>query len=129
MSNKPAASAAPRLIPVYTTKGDVGAILIYPYLFNQNGEWIGWIASDRKVYSVHGQFAGILTPDPRIVRKIEAAYDEPEQLPPEQRSNIRVPASFPLAPMMPELPMGMMDVLDDAPELLSPIDYGLKDLD
>lgn len=129
MSNKSLEEPVHHLIPIYTTRGDVGAILLYPNLFNLLGEWIGWVSANRKIYSVHGQYVGNLTNDPRIFRKIEAVYDEPEHIPPNRPSCIRVPAAFPLAPMMPELPMGMMDVLDDAPELLSPTDYGLKDLD
>src|SRR6266511_2009852 len=57
------------LIPVYTTKGDAEAFLSYPYLFNHNGEWIGWVTPSREVYSVLGQYVGTLTSDPRIVRK------------------------------------------------------------
>lgn len=129
MSNKPSGDSSLRLIPIFTTRGDVGAILVYPHLFSLLGEWIGWISPERKVFSVHGQFVGYLTKDPRILRKTETLYDEPEQTPPHKPSSIRVPATFPLAPMMSELPMGMMDVLDEAPELLSPIDFGLKDLD
>lgn len=125
MSNDPRL----RLIPIYTTKGDVGAVLVYPHLFNIQGEWIGWVTADRIVYSVHGHFAGYLSHDPRILRKREAFYDLPEQQPPFKPANIRVPVNFPLPPMMPELAMGMMDVLDEAPELLSPVDCGLKDLD
>ena len=125
MLNEPRA----RMIPIFTTKGDVGAVLVYPYLYNILGEWIGWLTADRKVYSVHGRFVGYLTKDPRILRKREVVYDEPDQNPPFKPTNILLPSSFPLAPMMSELAMGMMDVLDEAPDLLAPIDFGLKDLD
>jgi hypothetical protein len=119
----------PRLIPIYTTRGDAGAYLGYPYIFSRLGEWIGWVSPDRKVYSVHGEYVGYLTNDPRVLRKQEASYDEQPHTPPPAPGNVRIPPTVPLAPMMSELKMGMIDVLEEEPELLSPIDFGLKDLD
>jgi hypothetical protein len=37
---------------------------------------------------------------------------------------IKTPAISPLAPMMPELTFGEMDVLMDRPDLLPPVDFG-----
>ncbi len=88
-----------------------------------------YFAYQLKYDSVHGRFVGYLTIDPRILRKREVVYNEPDQKPPFKPTNILLPSSFPLAPMMSELSMGMMDVLDEAPDLLAPIDFGLKDLD
>jgi len=113
-----------RLIPVYTTRGDVGAFLVYPYLFNRQGEWIGWVAQDRKVYSVYGHFVGRMSSEPRILRKPSRAFDQPKNQPPARPGKITVPATVPLAPMMSDLPMGEIDVLDDAPELLPTTDAG-----
>ena len=31
------------LIPIYTTKGDAEASLAYPYLYNRNGDWVGFV--------------------------------------------------------------------------------------
>ncbi len=57
------------LIPVYNSKGDAEAFLEYPYLFNRNGEWVGFVTQKREVYSVLGYYVGFLTNDPRILRK------------------------------------------------------------
>ena len=117
---------APKLniIPIYTSRGDVGALLRYPYIYNRLGEWIGWVTSDRQVYSVHGHYVGFLTNDPRILRKESSGFLRSRLNPPEAPENIRMPANFPLAPMMSELTIGTYDVLDDAPDLLPAIDFG-----
>ncbi len=58
-----------RIIPIYSSRGEVEAFLVFPYLFNQSGEWIGCVTSQREVYSVLGAYVGVLTNDPRIVRR------------------------------------------------------------
>ncbi len=106
------------MIPIYTTRGDVGAILVYPHLFNLQGEWIGWVTPDREVYGVHGLYAGTLSREMRIVRRHAAAATLPRRRPPAPPAPIRPPSHFPLAPQMPELPMHMIDVLEEEPERL-----------
>ena len=49
-------STQPPLIPIYTSKGDAEAFLLYPYLFNRSGDWIGFVTPKREVYSVLGKF-------------------------------------------------------------------------
>jgi hypothetical protein len=112
------------LIAIYTTKGDVGGFLQYPHLFNRQGEWIGWITPQRQVYSVHGHYVGYLSNDPRILRKYSSGYLKPLEDPPTPVDRITAPASVPLAPMMPELPIGTVDVLEERPELLPSLDFG-----
>jgi hypothetical protein len=118
--------AAPRihLISIYTTRGDVGGFLNYPYLHNRQGEWIGWVTPERRVYSVHGHYVGYLSDDPRILRKLSSGYHRPRLSPPPPPPRLTSPASVPLAPMMPELPIGTIDVLDERPELLPSVDFG-----
>jgi hypothetical protein len=110
-------------IPIYTTSGDLGAYLVYPHLFNRLGEWIGFVTPQREVYSVLGHYVGKLTNDPRILRRRSYDYSKPRQTPPPPQSRITVPATVPLAPLMPELPFSMIDVLEDEPERLSTIDF------
>jgi len=117
-------AAVQSLIPIYTTKGDVGALLLYPNLYNPQGEWIGWVTSDRQVYSVHGQYVGWVSNDPRILRKPADAFEKPHRHPPIRPSTIRVQAQYPLAPMMPELTRDIVDVLDEMPDLLPSVDFG-----
>ncbi|WKZ38052.1 MAG: hypothetical protein QY332_08920 [Anaerolineales bacterium] len=119
------------LIPIYTTKGDAEAFLSYPYLFNRNGEWIGFVTQKREVYSVLGDFVGTLTNDPRIVRKRATSTLKPRLKPPAQPPKIYPPATVPLPPMMADLSHSVIDVLLDTPERLHTIDSGeqRQDLD
>lgn len=95
-----------------------------PYIFNLNGDWIGWVDNENKVYSVHGHFVGLLTGDLRIVRKREWGYGRERKTPPPAPDRIRPPAHFPLAPVMAEIPTYMVDVLVEYPELLPSVDFG-----
>ena len=113
-----------KLIPIYNSRGEIGALLSFPYIYNLAGEWIGWVTPDRNVYSVHGHYVGTLTKDPRIVRKREVATTVHRKKPPPNPPAIRPPARLPLAPQLPELGTQMIDVLDDAPYLLPSIDFG-----
>lgn len=114
------------LVPIYTTQGDVAAFLAYPYIFSCEGEWIGWISTDRIIYSTHGHYVGWLASGPRILRKLsDDSFTKPmvEIIPPF-RLRITTPSFSPLAPMMPELTFGEIDVLADRPDLLPPVDFG-----
>ncbi len=113
------------LVPIYTTAGDVGAYLAYPYIFNSEGEWIGWISTDRFIYSTHGHYVGWLADGPRILRKVADSYSQMHiDIIPPFNLRIKPPASSPLPPMMPELTFGEQDVLMDRPDLLPPVDFG-----
>jgi hypothetical protein len=98
--------------------------MVYPYLYSTHGEWIGWVEADRSVYSVHGHFVGTLSKEPRILRKREVLGSGQRHLPPPPPPPIRPPAHLPLAPTLPEVPLNMIDVLEEAPGLLPPLDYG-----
>jgi 4-fold beta flower protein len=117
-------TTADQVIPIYTSGGEVGGFLQYPYVFNRDGEWIGWVTSDRQVYSVHGNYVGWLTKEPRIIRKQSSGYLKPRLAPPPEPERIRPAATLPLAPMMSELPIGTYDVLEESPDLLPPKDFG-----
>jgi hypothetical protein len=115
-------SASRRLIPIYTTQGDLGAFLVYPYLFNPQGEWVGFITRKKKIYSVLGNYVGRLVAGPRIVRKRSYNFDNPTVTPPPDPGRIRVPVSVPLAPLMPDLAFSEIDVLQDEPDRLATVD-------
>ncbi len=119
------------LIPIYTSRGDAEAFLEYPYLFNRNGEWIGWVTPKREVYSVLGHYVGYLTNDPRILRKRATSTLKPRLEPPTAPRRLYPPATIPLAPMMSELTQSQIDILLDEPERLHPLDIGelREDLD
>ena len=115
-------STKQRLIPVYTSRGDLGAYLAYPHLYNRQGEWIGWVTREREVYSVLGNYVGWLNDDPRILRKRAHNFSKPKLEPPTPPPNIRVPASVPLPPMMSIMMNTNVDVLEEEPERLSTLD-------
>lgn len=117
-------SAQPKLIPLYTTKGDAEAFLLYPHLFNRNGEWVGFVTSQREVYSVLGEYVGILTDERRVVRKRATFTLKSRVAPPPRPQKISLPATVPLPPMMSELPHSLIDVLLEAPERLHTVDAG-----
>lgn len=117
-------SSSPRIIPIYTTRGDLGAYLVYPYILSRTGEWIGWVTADRQVYSVHGHYVGYLDSGPRILRKVSEGFERPRRVPPPPPPKIQIPATMPLAPLMSELTYGIIDVLEDSPDLLPPVDFG-----
>src|SRR5512136_2803730 len=99
------------VIPIYTSRGDAAAFLGYPYLYDRQGEWIGWTTPEREVYSVLGYYVGRLTNDPRILRKRGTAAMKPYLTPPPPPpGKVYPPATIPLAPLMSELTYSMMDV-------------------
>ncbi len=111
-------------IPIYNTKGDADAFLLYPYLFNRTGDWVGFVTPAREVYSVLGEYVGTLTNDPRIVTKRAIDETKPRVAPPPAPRRVQLPANVPLAPMMPELSHSLVDVLLDLPEKLHTVDSG-----
>ncbi len=117
-------AAQTHLIPIYTTRGDLGAFLGYPYIFSPSGEWIGWVMADRRVYSVHGHYVGEIGDGPRILRRRSLDFSHPHRQPPERPSPVRPPQRVPLPLQMSELTFSMMDVLEEQPELLPSIDSG-----
>ena len=124
-------SSTRRLIPLFTSKGDVEAFLLYPHVFNRIGEWIGFVTSKREIYSVLGYYVGFLTDDKRIIRKRATSTLKPRLSPPPSPGKVTPPATVPLAPMMRELTHGQIDVLLDEPERLHTLDSGefREDLD
>ncbi len=124
-------ASQPALIPIYTTRGDAEAFLVYPYLFNRSGEWVGFVNQKREVYSVLGYFVGTLTNDPRIIGKRATSTLKPRQIPPPHPGRITPPATTPLPRMMPDLGPSAIDILMEAPERLHTTDAGeqRQDLD
>jgi len=114
----------PRIIPIYSSKGEAEAFLVFPYLFNRSGEWIGWITPKREVYSVIGYYVGTLTNDARIVRKRSEDEIRPRLKPPQSPGKIATPATLPLAPLMSDLTHSDIDVLQDEPQRLHTMDGG-----
>jgi hypothetical protein len=119
-----AGDARTRPIPIYTSKGEWAALMVYPHLFNTIGEWIGWLTPGREVYDVDGVYVGWLTDEPRILRKRTIDGPLPRRDPPRPPKRVRPPATVPLPPMMAELAFETIDVLHEEPERLHTIDTG-----
>lgn len=113
-----------QLIPIYTTPGDCSAVMVFPFLFNLQGEWIGFVTPKREVFDVDGLYVGWITAEPRILRKRVSADGLKRIDPPERPKRIRPPGTVPLPPMMAELPFSVIDVLDEEPERLHTLDSG-----
>jgi len=113
-----------RIIPIFASNGEAEAFLVFPYLYNRSGEWIGWVTPKREVFSVMGSYVGILTNDPRITRKRAEDDTQARMQPPAKPGKIATPASVPLAPMMSDLPHSLIDVLLDNPDRLHTLDGG-----
>jgi hypothetical protein len=98
--------------------------MVFPFVFNTQGEWVGWVTPDRQVYDVDGLYVGWLTTDPRVLRR--RTYDQPvpRKTPPVAPERIRPPATVPLPPMMADLPFENVDVLLEEPERLHTTDTG-----
>ena len=113
-----------RIIPIYTSRGEAEAFLVFPYIFNRSGEWSGWITPKREVYSVLGYYVGAFTDDARIVRKRSEDENRPRLKSPQKPGKLAMPASIPLAPMLSDLTLSSIDVLQDEPERLHTLDGG-----
>jgi hypothetical protein len=113
-----------RIIPIYSSRGEVEVFLVFPYLFNRNGEWIGYVTSQKEVYSVLGFYVGTLTSDPRIVRKRSDDALKPNRRITPPPGRLSIPAQLPLAPLMSDLPHSLVDVLVEEPERLHTMDSG-----
>jgi len=112
-----------KIIPIYTSRGDAEAFMAFPYLYNRNGEWIGFVNTQREVFSILGYYVGKLTNDPRIIRR--RSEETKERLkPPPKPDTLRISATVPLPKMMSDLSQEFMDVLQEEPELLHTLDAG-----
>ena len=69
-------------IPIYTTSGDTGGYLVFPYVYNQIGDWIGWVTNEKQVYSVYGRYVGWVNKDNRILRRRADDFQKPDKIPP-----------------------------------------------
>ena len=113
-----------RIIPIYSSRGEVEAFLAFPYLFNKSGEWIGWVTPQREVYSVMGAYVGALTNDPRIVRHRSDNAIKPRIRVTPPPGRLSTPATLPLAPLMSDLTLSLVDVFVEEPERLHTLDSG-----
>jgi len=113
-----------KIVPLYTTKGDAEVFLVFPYLFNRLGEWVGWVTSNKDVYSILGFYVGYISDDKRILCKRFTEERKPNLTPPSPPQRVMPPATIPLAPMVSELLYSTVDILLEEPEKLHTLDSG-----
>lgn len=113
-----------RAVPIYTSFGECRAYIIYPWIINLSGEWIGFVLSNQEVYSVHGEYVGYLTKDPRILRKRTYDFTKKRLKAPNSPGRMPVPGSIPLAPLMADLTFDIIDILLDEPDKMPTVDAG-----
>jgi len=120
-----------KIIPFYSSKGDAEVFMLFPYLYNRLGEWVGWVTPNQDIYSVLGIYVGYINHDHRILRKRNTDELKPNLPPPPYPHRVMPPATIPLAPLMSELLYSTIDVLLEEPERLHTIDTGefKEDLD
>jgi hypothetical protein len=115
--------------PIYTSSGDWAAMLIGRYLYDPQGQWIGWIDSKGLVFSVRGEYVGWLSRDFRVLRK-RGGDGEPRRDPPPAPPRVRLPMSVALPPMLAGLSYDTMDVFEEAAHRLDPLDMdSVQDID
>jgi hypothetical protein len=80
---------------------------------------------------VEGDYVGWLARDFRVLRKRSLGEFVPHKPPPHTPpARITVPSNVPLPPLMAELSYDTIDVFDEMPEKLGPIDFDkAKDID
>lgn len=99
---------------VYNTAGDWCGVVLGGALFDQRGEYIGFMLNDVfDVYTTSGEWIGNLWPDGRIIRKRN--YTRPpllKTLPPKPKKPAKFPSRAPLALIPAELGFDKVDVLE-----------------
>jgi hypothetical protein len=117
--------------PLYTSRGDAAGMFVDGYLYNMQGEWIGWTDSQGQVFTVSGEYVGWLNKDFRVLRKRVIDFTIPRRTPPARPPKFKVPPSLPLAPMLAEINHDTIDVLDEMPDRLHTLDAdpSAKDID
>jgi len=98
--------------------------MAYPYLFSPFGEWIGFVSEQKEVYSVLGQYVGYIGDGPRVLRLRSYSFNKPSLTPPRDPGKINAPPTVPLARLMSELPMTIVDILHEEPDRLFTSDSG-----
>lgn len=84
------------------------------YLFNVDGEWIGFTVR-RDVYDTDGFYLGFLSDDKRLLRKRTRPTDKLHLEPPPRPERPKIPASMPLAPLLPFLPLALAEARTNKP--------------
>ncbi len=75
-------------------------------------QWLGFVVG-RQVYDTGGDYLGFLSDDRRLLRKRRSDKQPERRTPPPRPERPTLPANMPLAPLMRELPFGIVDVFEE----------------
>ncbi len=116
------------MIPIYRTDGDWVAVYENGHLFNVDAVWLGFVIG-REVFDTVGQYLGFMSDDRRLLRKRTLGRKIPHMDPPPKPKRPRIPATFPLSPLMRELPHHIIDMFEEYPERLVYVSETRPDMD
>jgi hypothetical protein len=116
------------MVPIYRTDGEWVAVYSKGHIFNVDGEWIGFVIG-REVYDPAGEYLGFLSDDRRILRKRTLSDLPARREPPSRPQRPQLPGQVPLAPMMRELPLPIIDVFEEFPNRLLYVSETRPDMD
>jgi len=98
--------------PIYRTDGEWVAVYTQGHIFGVGGEWLGFVVG-REVFDTGGDYLGFLSDDRRLLRRRRSDKHPERREAPPRPSRPELPANMPLAPMMRELPFGIVDVFEE----------------
>ena len=98
--------------PIYRTDGEWVAVYTEGNIFSVGSQWLGFVVG-REVYDTGGDYLGFLSDDRRLLRRRRSDKQPERRQPPPRPERPVLPANMPLAPMMRELPFGIVDVFEE----------------
>jgi hypothetical protein len=103
---------------IYDTRGEWHATLINGCLWDQRGDYIGFVRGENHdVYTAYGEWVGNLLKDGRVVRKrVQNLRTVVQDRPSRPKERPRLPPRAPLPPLTGDLDFHMIDVLEYDPE-------------
>ncbi|MGA2110548.1 MAG: hypothetical protein ABSG98_00185 [Anaerolineales bacterium] len=114
------------VVPLFTSRGDFAAMVRYPYLYNAEGDWIGWVSEAGEVFNLERDYVGWISGDHRILRRPSSEARtrpvSPGAAPPPRK--LQRPAIVPLPPLMAVYSQDVLDVLEESPCPLHTEDTG-----
>ena len=98
--------------PIYRTDGKWVAVYDRGHLFSPEGDWLGFLVG-RWVFAPGGDYLGFLSDDRRLLRRRRNDNSPARREPPSQPAPPRMPANVALAPLLRDLPFGIIDVFEE----------------
>lgn len=121
-----AAKTSATIVPLFTSHGDFAAMVRYPYIYNAEGDWIGYVSEAAEVFNLERDYVGWISEDRRVLRRPSMGARtrplRPGDAPPPGK--LQRPAVVPLPPQMAVYSQDVVDVLEQVPCPLHTEDAG-----